>query len=237
MGVTPVLAMLHALSAVRATREVWWLHGARNGTEHAFAQETVSLLSSLPWARRRVWFSRPDPSDRLGVDHHEVGHITADAIAATGVPTDSEFYLCGPPTFMDELRAGIDALGVSPDRVHTEAFGAEGTITPGVVAQAPRPAHPPDGPTGTGPLVSFVRTGLSVRWHERVHEHPRARRGVRRARSVVVPHRRVPHVRDGSPRRHGRLRPRAARTAGRGQRPRVLFPARQQPRRRSLSER
>lgn len=166
VGATPVLAMLHALSAARATREVWWLHGARNGTEHAFAEEAGSLLASLPRARRRVWFSRPDPSDRLGVDHDEVGHMTADAIAASGVPTDSEFYLCGPPAFMDALRAGIDALGVAPDRVHVEVFGAEGTITPGVVAQPARPPHPPSGRTGTGSLVSFVRTGLSVRWDD-----------------------------------------------------------------------
>jgi ferredoxin-NADP reductase/MOSC domain-containing protein YiiM/ferredoxin len=166
VGVTPVLAMLHALSGGRATREVWWLHGARNGAEHAFVQEARSLLASLPQARSRVWYSRPDPSDRVGVDHDEVGHITADALAATGVPTDSEFYLCGPPAFMDTLRAGLDALGVSPARVHTEAFGAEGSITPGVVAQAARPAHPPDARTGTGPLVSFVRTGLNVRWDD-----------------------------------------------------------------------
>jgi hypothetical protein len=59
---------------------------------------------------------------------------------------------------------------------------------------------------------------------------------VRRARSVVVPYRRVPHVRDGPPRRHRRIRPRAARTAGRRQRPRVLRPARQRPRSRSVSE-
>ena len=166
MGVTPVLAMLHALSAVRATREVWWIHGARNGAEHAFAEETGSLLGSLPRARRRVWYSRPDPSDRLGADHDEVGHMSADAIAAAGVPTDCEFYLCGPTAFMDALRSGIDALGVAPDRVHTEMFGAEGTITPGVVGQAARPAHPPEGRTGTGPLVSFVRTGLSVSWDD-----------------------------------------------------------------------
>jgi len=166
VGVTPVLAMLHALSAGRATREVWWFHGARNGTEHAFAHEVSALLASLPRARRHVWYSRPDPNDRVGVDHDEVGHITADAIAATGVPTESEFYLCGPPAFMDALRAGIDALGVSPARVHTEVFGAEGSITPGVVAQAARPAHPPGGRTGTGPLVSFVRTGLNVRWDD-----------------------------------------------------------------------
>jgi ferredoxin-NADP reductase/MOSC domain-containing protein YiiM len=166
VGVTPVLAMLHALSARRATREVWWLHGARNGAEHAFAHEAGTLLASLPRARSRVWYSRPDPSDRVGVVNDEVGHITADAIAAAGVPTDSEFYLCGPPAFMEALRAGLDALGVSPARVHTEAFGAEGSITPGVITQAARSAHPPEGRTGAGPLVSFARTGLNVRWDD-----------------------------------------------------------------------
>jgi ferredoxin-NADP reductase/MOSC domain-containing protein YiiM len=166
VGVTPVLAMLHALSAGRATREVWWFHGARNRAEHAFAREADRLLALLPRARSRVWYSRPDPADRVGVDHDDLGHVTADAIAATGVPIDSEFYLCGPPAFMDALRAGMDALGVSPARVHTEMFGAEGSITPGVVAEAARPAHPPEGRTGTGPLVSFVRTGLNVRWDD-----------------------------------------------------------------------
>jgi ferredoxin len=107
---------------------------------------------------------RPDPSDRVGVDHDEVGHITADALAATGVPADSEYYNCGPPAFMDALCAGLDALGVSPARVHTEAFGAESSIAPGVGAPAARPAHRPDARTGTGPLISFVRTGLNVRW-------------------------------------------------------------------------
>ena len=39
IGATPVLAMLHALVADRSTRPVWWVHGARNGSEHAFAAE------------------------------------------------------------------------------------------------------------------------------------------------------------------------------------------------------
>ena len=37
VGATPVLAMLYALAATQSTREVWWLHGARNKTEHPFA--------------------------------------------------------------------------------------------------------------------------------------------------------------------------------------------------------
>ena len=38
IGVTPVLAMLHALAAKTSTREVWWLYGTRNGREHPFAE-------------------------------------------------------------------------------------------------------------------------------------------------------------------------------------------------------
>src|SRR5205823_5854961 len=39
VGATPVLAMLHALAREHNVRPVWWLHGARNHHEHAFAAE------------------------------------------------------------------------------------------------------------------------------------------------------------------------------------------------------
>jgi ferredoxin-NADP reductase/MOSC domain-containing protein YiiM/ferredoxin len=164
VGVTPVLAMLYALHDSQSTRDIWWLHGTRNGAEHAFAQETRSLLAALPNAHSRVWYSRPDPDDHIGTDYDELGHITPEGIAATGAPIDSEFYLCGPTPFMTAITAGLEKLGVPTARVHTEAFGAEAPVTPGIIAGAARPPHPPEGSPGTGPLVSFVRTGLNVRW-------------------------------------------------------------------------
>ena len=167
VGVTPVLAMLHALHDSRSTRDVWWLHGARNGAEHTFAQEARRLLATLSHAHRRVWYSRPGPDDVPGTDYDELGHITAEGIAAVGAPTDGELYLCGPAPFMAAIGAGLDTLGVSPARVHTEAFGAEAPITPGIVPHGARPPHPPEGGEGTGPLVSFVRSGLNVRWDDR----------------------------------------------------------------------
>ena len=39
IGATPVLAMLHALAAEHAEREIWWLHGARSSRDHPFAAE------------------------------------------------------------------------------------------------------------------------------------------------------------------------------------------------------
>ena len=167
VGVTPVLAMLYALHDSQSTRDIWWLYGTRNGAEHAFAQETRALLAALPNAHSRVWYSRPDPEDNIGTDYDELGHITPERIAATGAPIDSEFYLCGPTTFMTAITAGLETLGVPTARVHTEAFGAQDPVTPGIIAGTARPPHGPEGTPGTGPLVSFVRTGLNVRWDKR----------------------------------------------------------------------
>ena len=114
VGVTPVLAMLHALGAAATTRDVWWVHGARNRDEHAFATEVDRLLASLPHAHRLVFYSAPGPADRPGVDYDEIGRVTADAIAAAGAPVACDYFLCGPIGFMDSLRSGLAALGVAP---------------------------------------------------------------------------------------------------------------------------
>ncbi len=164
VGVTPMIAMLHALHDRRSTRDVWWLHGTRNGSEHAFAEEARTLLDDLAHVHRRVFYSRPAPTDHEGANYDAVGHITPEALVDAGVPIEAEFYLCGPTAFMDALRGGFAELGVPDGRVHTEIFGAEGSVTPGVVAPPARSPHQPEGAPGSGPLISFVRTGLNVRW-------------------------------------------------------------------------
>ena len=112
IGATPLLAMLHELHENGSTREVWWFHGARTRAEHAFAGEAQSLVDELAHARHRIWYSRPGPTDRVGVDYDENGRITAEALHAAGVPLDGEFYMCGPVPFMNALREGLAALGV-----------------------------------------------------------------------------------------------------------------------------
>jgi ferredoxin len=80
------------------------------------------------------------------------------------VPRDADFYICGPPAFMRDLIVGLTGWGVAISRIHTENFGSAPSKTPGVAALPHPPPHPPAGPPGTGPLVSFARTGLSTRW-------------------------------------------------------------------------
>src|ERR1700694_4511093 len=58
IGATPVLAMLYALAAARSTRQILWLHTARDRQHHPFAAEVRRLMLPLPPRRRSCFFSR-----------------------------------------------------------------------------------------------------------------------------------------------------------------------------------
>lgn len=169
IGATPVLAMLHALAAASSTREVWWIQGSRNGGEHPFAAEVRRLLAALAHGRSHIRYSAPGPADRPGRDFDAPGRLSVGVLQELGVPRDADVYLCGPAAFMSEFTSGLAAWGVAAGRIHTEAFGSGPSMTPGVAAGAKRPPHLPDGPAGTGPQVTFARSGLAVRWRPDVH--------------------------------------------------------------------
>ena len=81
-----------------------------------------------------------------------------------GVPRIADFFICGPSAFISELTEGLKAWGIAAGHIHSELFGAGPSHNPGVVGASNRPPHLPAGPSGTGPLVSFARSGLNVRW-------------------------------------------------------------------------
>jgi ferredoxin-NADP reductase/MOSC domain-containing protein YiiM/ferredoxin len=165
VGATPVLAMLHSLAAEISPREVWWLFGAHNSEDHAFAEESRNLVKALPRGKSFIAYSRPGPRDRPGVDFDTSGRITVEVLEKLGVPRDADFYLCGPAPFLRDLSNGLMAWGVADDRVHTEIFGPGKPMTPGVVDPSQTAPHPPGGPMGSGPRVSLVRSGLNVCWN------------------------------------------------------------------------
>src|SRR6516165_9944720 len=103
IGITPVLTMLQALAAGASSREVWWIYGARNGSEHPFAAETRALLKALPRGHSHIRYSSPRPEDRLAVDFDAPGRLDMHAIEEFGAPRDVDFYVCGPSAFMNDL--------------------------------------------------------------------------------------------------------------------------------------
>ncbi|HTU42725.1 MAG TPA: MOSC and FAD-binding oxidoreductase domain-containing protein [Candidatus Aquilonibacter sp.] len=163
VGATPVMSMLHALAAEKSQQEVWWIYGARNRVDHPFAEESRSLLKQLSRGRGYIVYSRPAATDRVGTDFDAPGRIDTALLDKIGVSKGSDFYLCGPPSFLQSMRDGLRAWGVLAENVHTEIFGSLDPITPGM-AQAVHTPHPPPGPPGSGPAVSFARSGITAAW-------------------------------------------------------------------------
>jgi ferredoxin-NADP reductase/MOSC domain-containing protein YiiM/ferredoxin len=163
VGATPVMSMLHALAAERSQREIWWIYAARNRVEHPFAEESRFLLKQLSRGRSYIVYSRPAATDQLKLDFDAPGHIDVALLEKIGVSRNSDFYLCGPSSFLQNMGDGLRNWGVLAENVHTEIFGALEGITPGM-AQVDHAPHLPQGPPGSGPAVSFTRSGITAAW-------------------------------------------------------------------------
>ena len=81
IGVTPVLAMLYALSAAQSRRDIWWLHTARNPESQAFATE-VAGSDRVPAARSPAGVLHADAGPAGSVDDH----CTEVAGRRSGIP-------------------------------------------------------------------------------------------------------------------------------------------------------
>ena len=163
VGATPVISMLHSLVAERSQREIWWIYGARNRVEHPFAEESRSLLKQLSRGRGYTVYSRPAAIDQVGRDFDAPGHIDTALLERIGVSRNSDFYLCGPSSFLQNMRDGLRNWGVLTENVHTEIFGSLEAITPGM-SQVIHTPHLPQGAPGSGPPVSFARSGITAAW-------------------------------------------------------------------------
>src|SRR5262247_780640 len=109
IGATPVLAMLHALTASATPREVWWLYGARDRKSHLFAAEVRQLLGMLARGRSQVCYSQPAADDREGRDYDATGRLGVNVLDQLSIPRNGDFYICGPSSFLGDLRTGLAA--------------------------------------------------------------------------------------------------------------------------------
>jgi hypothetical protein len=155
---------------------------------------------SVPNSCVRVYYSRPDADDLEGRDFDAAGRLTPSLLLELEPPRNAEAYICGPTRFMDEISAGLASIGVDASHIHTEPFGPEAGSTPGIASKPARKPHPPVGSPGGGPARVRPQQPLRI-VEQRLWQPARACRGLRRARALVLPDRRLPDLRDDADRR------------------------------------
>ncbi len=107
IGITPILAMAHALHAAGRSFELHYC--GRSAARLAFLDELNHF--------------GPKVHTHLD-DGPAAQHLRIDAVLATP-SADRHLYVCGPNGFMDFVTAAAQRLGWRDDTVHLERFGAE----------------------------------------------------------------------------------------------------------------
>ncbi|OTA53832.1 globin-like protein [Hypoxylon sp. EC38] len=121
VGATPLVSMLQALAQPSSVkRQVSWIHTSRSKARQPFANEVEAIVEDI--------------KDRVSTHVHLTQGLNSEGkprldILALDRERDlfvhdrrTEYYICGPESFMLELRAKLMGLGVDKERVYLELF-------------------------------------------------------------------------------------------------------------------
>lgn len=123
VGVTPMMSMLHDTVTSEVDRDIWFIHGVRDGEHHPLKDEVLSIAERSPRVHTHFAYSRPTAQDIQGRDYESHGRVDAELVTELVGFLDAEFMICGPLQFMAELQQGLEAKGVGTSRIHWESFG------------------------------------------------------------------------------------------------------------------
>ena len=170
VGLTPMISMLNHIVANVAKRPVWFVHGVRNGDEHAFGAHVRGLAETHDNVNAYIAYLEPGPGDAEGRDYDSAGLITIELLESLLPGKEGDFYLCGPPPFMKVLFNGLLDWGVAESRIYYEFFGPATVLKEGAEDKADgksaptSPAAPGPEAAADGPVVTFKRSGVTVNW-------------------------------------------------------------------------
>ena len=162
VGITPMVAFARHLVAEglrhRRTRPLHVVQVARSAGERAFGGELRELVQRAQGAMKlHVVLSAADGAPERALQ----GPLTIDLLKSLLPFDDHEFFLCGPPGFMQALYDGLRDLGVRDARMQAEAFGPSSLKRrpDGLVVPAPPPL-----PAARHATVRFTRSGDMAEW-------------------------------------------------------------------------
>lgn len=165
VGITPMVAILeHWLRRREPSgpeRRLWFVYGARNRSEHPFADHLRRLTESRTGVQLHVAYSAPGHDDEVGRDFHSVGRIDQALLQSLLPLDDYDFYLCGPAVFMADMHRALLGLGVPPTRIRYEFFGPASTLAPGAAAPV---TDGSDTLAASTIRVRFQKSGIEAEW-------------------------------------------------------------------------
>jgi ferredoxin-NADP reductase len=144
-GITPMMAMLRYIDDLCLETHATLLYCVRTAKDIIFESELEQLRTRLKNFQYHVLLSQPH-AEWSGPRGHVGREFIENAVKDMASP---DFFLCGPPPFMEASRGILTGLGVKPERIRQESFGTA----------VPKSAQPNSMAPETSVVVEFVRSG------------------------------------------------------------------------------
>ena len=164
VGLTPLMSMLNAIVDTGSDRPTWFVHGSRNGREHAMGAQVRRIAQENSNVQTHIRYSRPGSEDLKGRDYDDEGHVDSDLVKNLLPGPDFDFYLCGPTPFMKSLFTGLLAWGVSESRLHYEFFGPASALDERAKIATPKRAAEIT-ECCEDIEVTFAKSGIKAHWN------------------------------------------------------------------------
>ncbi|KAF3933227.1 Flavohemoprotein [Dactylellina cionopaga] len=127
VGVTPLMAMLNTLVDGGDERPLTWIHATRSQSAYAFGDDLKAIMKTKEnW--HAIVYNR-DLSLTSNEPNYNIigGKVDLPSLdASTDLYLDNlntQYFICGPDSFMVELKEVLVSLGAAADNVKYERFG------------------------------------------------------------------------------------------------------------------
>ena len=128
-GMAPLRShIMHLFKTLRTKREVHFFYGARALVEAFYLEDFAEIEREFPNFHFHLALDRPDPAaDAAGVKYsagfvHNVMNETY--LKDHEAPEDIKYFMCGPPMMVSSVVNLLDSLGVEPESILYDNFGA-----------------------------------------------------------------------------------------------------------------
>jgi ferredoxin len=143
----------------RRVRPTIFFYAARSKAERAFDAELEALVAKAGGAVQLIRVLGSAEGAAPEVDYDVIGRIDTRLLKQTLGLDDYDFYMCGPPQFMQELYDGLRDLNLADERIHAEAFGPA-SLKRRFQVENVSLKKPAEAPVS----VIFARSGKEARW-------------------------------------------------------------------------
>lgn len=118
IGITPLISIMRYVDQSRLENPIELIYSASQPSELLFREEIQAIADRNAGIRCSFTVSRPQGEAWDG----RVGRIDLQLLREHAPTQDSLYYLCGPPSFQDDLSVLVGNLGVDASMIRAERW-------------------------------------------------------------------------------------------------------------------